>query len=142
MPKTTKKLEIAKFARLAITSQFPSNITSKVKIMLKNPSPKGNRKIYANFLLTQNNRKKEIGLNGQNAKTLLTLIKARKGLGTYEGIDSGLGRLSGYVCVLRHEFGINIKTIREGERRIGRYFLMDQVEVGKIYGMQGGQNDS
>lgn len=109
---------------------------------LKINSRNGNKKIYASFLLTQNNRKKEIGLNGQNAKTLLTLIKTRKGLGTYEGIDSGLGRISWYVCVLRHEFGINIKTIREGERRTGRYFLMDQVEVGKIYGAQGGRNDS
>jgi len=98
----------------------------------------GNKKIYASFLLTKQNRKKEIGLNGQNAKTLLTLIKSKHGLSTYDGYGSGLPRLSWYVCVLRHNYDINIITIREEHLGgwHGRYVLLDRVEVGKVWGGQ------
>lgn len=102
---------------------------------LKSNQPNGNKNVYAGFVLTKNNRKKEIGLNGQNARTLLTLIKVKqRGFRTYEGYTSDLPRLSWYICVLRHDYGINIITIREGERRTARYVLLDRVEVAKVWG--------
>jgi hypothetical protein len=96
----------------------------------------GNGKLYAGFVLTKNNRKKEIGLNGQNAKALLSLIKSKHGISTYEGYASGLPRLSWYVCVLRHEYDINIITMREEHVGgwHGRYVLLDKVEVAKVWG--------
>lgn len=96
----------------------------------------GNKKLYASFVLTKKNRKIEIGLNGQNAKTLLTLINSKYGITTYEGYASGLPRLSWYICVLRHEYNINIVTIREENVSggwHGRYALVDRVEVAKIW---------
>ncbi len=113
--------------------------------MLNNNYSNGNRKIYATFLLTKNNKKKELGLNGQNAKTLLTLLRTKNnGISTFEGFGFGLPRLSGYICVLRHEYNINIITIREEHIGgwHGRYVLVDMVEIGKVFGSktQGGFN--
>lgn len=105
--------------------------------MVNNNYYNGNsKKIYATFLLTKNGKKKEIGLNGQNAKTLLTLLRAKNnGISTFEGFGLGLPRLSGYICVLRHDYDINIITIREEHIGgwHGRYVLVDMVEVGKVF---------
>ena len=98
--------------------------------MLKNNSHKGNKRIFAKFSVTKNDRQKTIYLEGQNARTLIALKEADgRGITSIQSHDLKLLRLSSYVNILRHEHNISILTIREGERRTARYVLMDRVEI-------------
>jgi len=94
--------------------------------MLKNNSPKGNGRIFAKFVITKNDQQKTIHLEGQNARTLIALKEAGgRGITSIQSHDLRLLRLSSYVHILRHEHNIAILTIREGERRVARYVLID-----------------
>ncbi len=96
--------------------------------MLKNNSPKGNERIFAKFVVTKNGQQKTIHLEGQNARTLIALKEVGgRGITSIQSHDLRLLRLSSYVHILRHEHNISILTIREGERRVARYVLMDGV---------------
>ena len=96
--------------------------------MLKNNSHKGNGRIFAEFVITKNDQQKTLHLKGQNARTLITLKEVGgRGITSIQSHDLRLLRLSSYVHILRHEHNITILTIREGERRIARYVLMDGV---------------
>lgn len=98
--------------------------------MLKNNSNKGNERIFAKFVVTKNDQQNPLYLEGQNALTLIALIKAGgRGITSIQSHDLKLLRLSSYVHILRHEHDIVILTIREGERRTARYVLMDRVEI-------------
>ncbi len=96
--------------------------------MLKNNSSRGNKRIFAKFVVTKNDQQETIRLEGQNARTLIVLKEAGgRGITSIQSHDLKLLRLSSYVHILRHEHNIAILTIREGERRIARYVLMDGV---------------
>lgn len=98
--------------------------------MLRNNSSKGNERIFAKFVVTKNDQQNPIYLEGQNALTVIALIKAGGlGITSIQSHDLKLLRLSSYVHILRHEHKISILTIREGERRVARYVLMDAVEL-------------
>lgn len=98
--------------------------------MLKNNSSKGNERIFAKFVVTKNDHQNPLYLEGQNARTVIALIKAGGlGITSIQSHDLKLLRLSSYVHILRHEHQINILTIREGERRVARYVLMSAVEL-------------
>lgn len=98
--------------------------------MLKNNSSKGNERIFAKFVVTKNDQQNPLYLEGQNARALIALIKAGgRGITSIQSHDLKLLRLSSYVHILRHEHEVNILTIREGERRVARYVLMNAVEL-------------
>lgn len=102
--------------------------------MIKNNSDKGNKKFFAKFLITKNNKERTLHLENQNAKTLISLIRATsKGITTFQINKLKLLRLSSYIHILRHEHNINIITIREGKSRTARYVLIDQVEIVKVF---------
>jgi len=106
--------------------------------MLNNNDFNGNGQVsYATFLLTKNGKKKELGFQGKTARTLLALLKAKnEGVRTLEAFEMGIHRFSGFICVLRHEYDINIITLREPYLKSwqGRYVLVDMVEIGKVFG--------
>jgi hypothetical protein len=98
--------------------------------MLKNNSHKGNKRIFAKFVIIKNDQQNPLYLEGQNSRTLIALIKAGgRGIASIQSHDLKLLRLSSYVHILRHEHDIVILTIREGERRTARYVLIDRVEI-------------
>ncbi len=110
--------------------------------MLNNINSNNNTKVsYATFLLTKNNKKKELGFKGKTARALLSLVNAQnKGITTFDGFKMDLHRMSEFVRIFRHEHNINIITMREP---LGRYVLVDMVEVGKVFvsKVQGEAND-
>lgn len=131
MRKTQKKPVVVKFRdRNNYEPNSSSNFYIKGKNMLKNNSPKGNKRIFAKFVVTKNDQQNSLYLEGQNARTIIALKEAGgQGITSIQSHDLKLLHLSSYVHILRHEHQINILTIREGERRVARYVLMDAVEL-------------
>jgi hypothetical protein len=131
MRKTQKKPVVVKFRdRNNYEPNFSSNFYIKGKNMLKNNSPKGNKRIFSKFVVTKNDQQKLLYLEGQNAHTLTALMRTGgQGITSIQSHDLKLLRLSSYVHILRHEHEVNILTIREGERRVARYVLMNAVEL-------------
>ena len=137
---STKKLEIAKFGRQAITSQFSSNHYIKGRRMLKNHSLNRNQKPktqIAYFKLIKNNQEIVFQLRGQKAKTLKSLVEnVENGCTALEICKTFALRLSEYIRALRSDglaggFNLNIITNKElnpvGWH--GRYVLTDKVEI-------------
>ena len=90
----------------------------------------GNKKFFAKFIGHISDQKEKICLEGQNAKTLIALKEAGvKGITTFQSGELKLLRLSSYVHILRHKYGIDILTNREGNSRTARYTLMDRIEI-------------
>jgi hypothetical protein len=137
---STKKLEIAKFGRQAITSQFNNHQVNEVGVNLKfsrlncNQKPK---KLLGYFKLTKNDQEIVFVLKGQKAKTLKSLVEnGEKGCTALEICKTFALRLSEYIRALRSDglaggFNLNIITNKElnpvGWH--GRYVLTDKVEI-------------
>jgi hypothetical protein len=113
------------------TERFTTLRSNKNKLIMKDNLNNTNNKITnAKILLVKDNKKKVIYLKGRKAQTILSLKKVKKnGLPTIDAINSELPRISDYIFHLRHDYGLNILTIREGENRKGRYVLLDNVEI-------------
>ncbi len=114
------------------------------KTMLNNINSNNNNQVsYATFLLTKNNKKKELGFKGKTARALLSLVNAKnKGITTFDGFTMDLHRMSEFVRIFRHEHNINIITMREQLPNSwrGRYVLADMVEIGKVFEFKTKQN--
>ena len=137
---STKKLEIAKFGRQAITSQFSSNHYIKGRSMLKNHSLNRNQKPetqIADFKLIKNNQEIVFRLRGQKAKTLKCLVEHKEaGCNALEIAKTFALRLSEYIRALRRDGlagGHNLDIITNRELHVGgwhgKYVLRDQVEL-------------
>ncbi len=129
MPKTTKKLVVSKFADEGNHEPVFNHQFNEVTMNLKSNPSKGNKKVFAKFSTIQNDQQKILHLEGKNAETLIVLIEIKEGITTLQSHDFKLLRLSSYIHILRHVHDIKILTIREGERKIARYVLVDWVEL-------------
>jgi len=88
-------------------------------------------KLNLTFQISRPEGTEIITLNGQYARTLAALIDSRKNGITALEISSWALRLSHYIFILRTEYGLNIRMVRETHDGIagpgwhGRYILQD-----------------
>jgi hypothetical protein len=149
---STKKLEIAKFGRQAITSPFNNHQINEAKMNIKANQLNCNQKTQiqvADFKLIKNNQEIVFRLKGQKVKTLKCLIEHKEnGCNALEIAKTFALRLSEYIRALRRDGlagGYNLNIVTNREKHIGgwhgKYVLHDQVELLKDYSGVGGIHD-
>lgn len=143
MPRITKKPEIAKFARRAITSPLNNHQVNEVEANLKFSRLNCNQKpktTIADFKLIKNNQEIVFQLRGQKAKTLKCLVEHKEdGCNALEIANTFALRLSEYIRALRRDGlagGHNLDIITNRELHVGgwhgKYVLRDRVEIVQV----------
>lgn len=114
------------------TRQEPIENNSIDNPIIRNNNKNAKQKPRTIFLVKKNNEKTtRIVLCGQDAKTLLALIRAGNEGRTSLEVSSWAFAMSSYISNLRNRHGLNIKTVMEAHDKgsHARYFLQDNVEI-------------